>query len=547
MVLDRGFAYQSGGAVYFDVLAVPERSARSATTTRRRCWPTPPSGAATSTTCTSATRWTSCSGSRRRTTSRRGRRCGDRAGPGWHIECSALALRELGSTIDLHGGGTDLIFPHHECERAQSEAATGEPFVRHWMHVGMVRKDGEKMSKSLGNLVFVDQLRETWDPRAIRLAVLEHHYRHSWEWDEAMMPRAAARLDRWLGGAGAPAGPDDDKGLAEVRDALDDDLDTPARAGRGRRRRRAGRGRAARPRALLGVDLAVKRQPSDSKTDSQPVTPNLTRRQRGPRRIGGVTPAARRRASRAPSALQDRWRAVAAPLARRLWRLHLEGYDRIPSEGPAILCPNHISFLDSAFLMLTVPRRISFVGKAEYMDSWKTKHLFPALGMIPIDRSGGDRSQAPSTPPRRCCAAASCSASSPRAPGAVTGRSTAATPARPAWRCKVGCPIFPVGVIGTREIQPPDAKMPKVGMDCTIRVGRPIKVDRYQDRAEDRLVLRQITDELMFEIRELTGQEYRDVYATKKAESSRRDAARVAHVDDRCASREPELVRGPTG
>ena len=91
-------------------------------------------------------------------------------------------------------------------------------------------------------------------------------------------------------------------------------------------------------------------------------------------------------------ALQDRWRAVGA-LARRLWRLHLEGYDRIPQSGPAILCPNHISFLDSAFLMLTVPRRISFVGKAEYMDSWKTKHLFPALGMIPIDRSGGDRSQ----------------------------------------------------------------------------------------------------------------------------------------------------------
>jgi hypothetical protein len=69
-------------------------------------------------------------------------------------EQAALALRELGSTIDLHGGGADLIFPHHECERAQSEAATGEPFVRHWMHVGMVYKDGEKMSKSLGNLVF---------------------------------------------------------------------------------------------------------------------------------------------------------------------------------------------------------------------------------------------------------------------------------------------------------------------------------------------------------------------------------------------------------
>ena len=78
--------------------------------------------------------------------------------PGWHIECSALAMRELGTTIDLHGGGTDLVFPHHECEAAQSEAATGQPFVRHWMHVGLVRLGGTKMSKSLGNLVFVSDL-----------------------------------------------------------------------------------------------------------------------------------------------------------------------------------------------------------------------------------------------------------------------------------------------------------------------------------------------------------------------------------------------------
>ena len=83
---------------------------------------------------------------------------------------------------------------------------------------------------------------------------------------------------------------------------------------------------------------------------------------------------------------QQRVRAVAGPVASRLWTIETDGYDRLPPDGPAILCPNHISFLDSAFLMLTVPRNISFVGKAEYMDSWKTKFLFPALGMIPIDR-----------------------------------------------------------------------------------------------------------------------------------------------------------------
>ena len=142
--------------------------------------------------------------------------------PGWHIECSALALRELGTTIDLHGGGADLIFPHHECERAQSEAATGEPFVKHWMHTALISMDGEKMSKSLGNLVFVDRLREEWDPMAIRLGIVEHHYRTEWEWDDELMPRNQARLDTWR--ANATSNPDL---LDEVRSRLDDDLDTP--------------------------------------------------------------------------------------------------------------------------------------------------------------------------------------------------------------------------------------------------------------------------------------------------------------------------------
>ena len=143
--------------------------------------------------------------------------------PGWHIECSALALRELGTTIDLHGGGADLIFPHHESERAQSEAATGEPFVRHWMHTALIGKDGAKMSKSLGNLVFVDDLRKEWDPMVIRLAIVEHHYRTEWEWDDELMARAAARLERWrraINGAQCAV-------IEQVRACLDDDLDTP--------------------------------------------------------------------------------------------------------------------------------------------------------------------------------------------------------------------------------------------------------------------------------------------------------------------------------
>jgi len=171
--------------------------------------------------------------------------------PGWHIECSAMALRELGETIDLHGGGADLIFPHHECERAQSEAVTGVPFVKHWMHTALISMDGEKMSKSLGNLVFVDRLREQYDPMAVRLLLIEHHYRTEWEWDDGLPVRNTERLQRWRAAADGTPG----DVLGEVRERLDDDLDTPgavaavdAAAARGERV-----GEAA---ALLGVSLA---------------------------------------------------------------------------------------------------------------------------------------------------------------------------------------------------------------------------------------------------------------------------------------------------
>ncbi len=152
--------------------------------------------------------------------------------PGWHIECSALALRELGETVDVHGGGRDLVFPHHECETAQSESVTGRPFVRHWLHVGLVGLDGTKMSKSLGNLVFVGELLERWQAVAIRTALLAHHYREDWEWTADDMPRAAARLEAWRKGSGQSeqslGDEGDDPALDAVRRALDDDLDTPA-------------------------------------------------------------------------------------------------------------------------------------------------------------------------------------------------------------------------------------------------------------------------------------------------------------------------------
>ena len=171
--------------------------------------------------------------------------------PGWHVECSALALRELGEHVHLHGGGADLIFPHHECERAQSESATNTPFVDHWMHAALISKDGEKMSKSLGNLVFIDALREEWDPRAIRLGIISHHYRTEWEWQDNLMPSSNERLARWQ----ASVGGDDDGALIEaVRAALDDDLDTPTACSKIDNAVSEGADATA-VAALLGIDL----------------------------------------------------------------------------------------------------------------------------------------------------------------------------------------------------------------------------------------------------------------------------------------------------
>ena len=117
--------------------------------------------------------------------------------PGWHLECSAMSRRYLGTTLDLHGGGADLAYPHHESERAQSEAANGVPFVRRWLHAGMVRYQGEKMSKSLGNLVFARDLLRDHEPAAVRLTLLGHHYRSAWEYDAEELKVAAERLDSW--------------------------------------------------------------------------------------------------------------------------------------------------------------------------------------------------------------------------------------------------------------------------------------------------------------------------------------------------------------
>ncbi len=152
--------------------------------------------------------------------------------PGWHIECSAMGYAALGETIDIHGGGGDLVFPHHECEIAQSEALHGAPLARYWVHAALVSYQGHKMSKSLGNLVFISDLRARIDPRAIRLALMAHHYRTEWEWFDSEGLTAQRDLDTLVAAAGgtsaaARSGVGSSGLLVEVQAVLDDDLNAP--------------------------------------------------------------------------------------------------------------------------------------------------------------------------------------------------------------------------------------------------------------------------------------------------------------------------------
>ncbi len=152
-----------------------------------------------------------------------------RGRPGWHVECSTIATTYIGSSIDVQGGGRDLIFPHHEMCAAEVTAATGNRFADAFMHAGMVGYDGEKMSKSRGNLVFVSRLRaDGADPMAIRLALLDHQYRRDWEWTPAALAAATDRLNRWRSAVSRPSGPDGAALLAGVRRHLAADLDAPA-------------------------------------------------------------------------------------------------------------------------------------------------------------------------------------------------------------------------------------------------------------------------------------------------------------------------------
>lgn len=218
--------------------------------------------------------------------------------------------------------------------------------------------------------------------------------------------------------------------------------------------------------------------------------------------------------------LQSVFRAVLTPPFRFLWDVTTEGLEHVPDSGGAIIAPNHVSVLDSFFVPLTLPRRITYVGKAEYMDDWKTKWVFPAIGMIPIDRSGGDASQRALDAAAGILGAGELFGIYPEGTRSRSGNLHRGHTGAARLALRTGAPILPVGLIGTREVQPPDAKLPQPFRPVWVRIGRPVHPGKDPERMGDHRLLRQITDEVMFEIGALSGQTYVDEYANKKPEET---------------------------
>ena len=204
---------------------------------------------------------------------------------------------------------------------------------------------------------------------------------------------------------------------------------------------------------------------------------------------------------------------VLGPLFRRMWKIEITGTEHIPASGPALIAPNHIAFIDSIFMVTLIEREILGVGKAEYMDSWKTRHILPGIGMLPLDRSGGSASQDALDQARVSLEAGKLFAVFPEGTRSRDGHLHRGHTGVARLALETGSPIVPVGIRGTDSIQPVDQLMPKLGVRAEIRFGAPITIDQYRNsRVERGQLLRQITDRVMRQIGELSGQTYVDSY-----------------------------------
>ena len=222
-------------------------------------------------------------------------------------------------------------------------------------------------------------------------------------------------------------------------------------------------------------------------------------------------------------------KAVLTPVLRFFFRVRVQGLDQLPADGPAILASNHVSFCDSIFLPMVLRRRVTFVAKAEYFEDPKTAWFFRAVGQIPIKREGGSASERALASAREVLAHGGLFGIYPEGTRSPDGRLYKGHTGVARLALRTRTPVLAVAMVGTREAQPIGQVMPRLFMPITIRIGRPMRLEG-EGLAGDPLMLRRFTDEVMFELRELSEQKYVERYAARKGTVEDVEPARVAHV-----------------
>jgi len=217
---------------------------------------------------------------------------------------------------------------------------------------------------------------------------------------------------------------------------------------------------------------------------------------------------------------------ILGPIVKLIWRPWVEGLENVPEEGPVILCPNHLSFMDSLFMPLMVPRRVVFLGKSDYFDKWYISWFFRSVGVIPVRREGGEAGEAALKAGVEQLQKGLAVAIYPEGTRSPDGKLYRGKTGAARMALRAGCPIIPIGLIGTYDVQPHNKKLPRFrGIRVGVRFGRPLEFSRYEGKEDDRFVLRSITDEILYELMLLTGQEYVDEYAAKVKDQMKKAAA----------------------
>jgi 1-acyl-sn-glycerol-3-phosphate acyltransferase len=229
------------------------------------------------------------------------------------------------------------------------------------------------------------------------------------------------------------------------------------------------------------------------------------------------------------------FKAVLKPLLKALYRIRVEGLENVPKKGPAILAANHLSFLDSFFIPLVVKRRkVTYLAKADYFKTWKTSWFFKSAGQISCERGGGDKSQQSLEIALDVLKEGKLLGIYPEGTRSPDGHLYRGRTGVARLALAAGVPVIPVGLVGTEKVMPKDAKIPRLWgrTKVKVRFGEPIDITRYAGKEKDRFVLRSLTDEIVFEIMQLSGQQYKDEYASKRATEPLPEATRSIYVDE---------------